>query len=154
MDLSTALSGAGAALEMLRTGLAARDDAKVQRALHDMSARLTDALMSGLAAAEKATSLQAALSQAQRDKADLEAQIEDRSRYALHEAKFGVFVYAFKPPAQGSPQAPAHYLCQACYDKGIKSVLQRGESGLLLCCAIDRAHNLRVTRDTPIEFPV
>lgn len=45
----------------------------------------------------------------------------DRESYALHEIRRGAFVHR-RPEGVGAPE-PIHYLCQPCYDKGVKAVL-------------------------------
>lgn len=45
----------------------------------------------------------------------------ERDRYSLQELDKGVFAYGLKAPEAGEP---LHYLCQPCFDKGTKSVLQ------------------------------
>ncbi|AFC86349.1 hypothetical protein [Frateuria aurantia] len=55
----------------------------------------------------------------------------DRGRYTLFEVSPGAFAYrAYATPRLSTageplPPEPEHYVCQPCYDRGIKSVLQR-----------------------------
>lgn len=52
---------------------------------------------------------------------------EESVRYRLHEAAPGIYVYAVKPECQGTE--PPHYLCEKCFSKKIKSVIQRAMEG-------------------------
>ncbi|KLD63906.1 hypothetical protein [Dyella japonica] len=46
--------------------------------------------------------------------------LAERGKYHLHELSPGVFVYRC-----GEGEQPVHHLCQPCFDKGTKAVLQR-----------------------------
>jgi hypothetical protein len=147
LEFSAALSAARASLDLLKGAVAARDDAKIQAAIADMATRLTDATLAALSSAEKASSLQAQLQALQRDKEGLEAKLVERSMYELHEVRPGAFVYKLKAQAQG--ENPPHYLCQHCYDKGIKSILTtRADHANSLICKGSSVHQivLRATR--------
>lgn len=74
----------------------------------------------------------------------LEKKAAERERYVLHEIRAGAFVYKL---ARGvSVSRPAHYLCQPCYDKGIKAVLERMDLHLIgpvqVCPVCDRQISL------------
>jgi len=78
---------------------------------------------------------------------ELQAKLAERSRYELYELAPGKLVYAPKPDANDAQ--PAHYLCQNCYDKGIKSVLRRigpsaHDSQISWMCAERGEHNLHI----------
>lgn len=61
---------------------------------------------------------------------ELEEALAERGRYSLFEMADRVFVYRVNiPPVSGNvsdpiSSNPMHYICQSCFDKGIKSVLQ------------------------------
>ena len=143
MELAAALASARTALELIKLGVAARDEAKVQAALIEANMRLLDLSTAALSLAEKNGALVAQLAAAQSENRQIKAKLDDRAAYALHEVRPGAFVYAAKAAGDGSK--PAHYLCQPCYDKGIKTVLRRIEGstiGNLLECAADRRHDV------------
>lgn len=60
--------------------------------------------------------------------------LDERARYSLFEIAPGNFAYRVNvTPEQGhtgEPLAPqqVHYLCQGCFDKGVKSILGREQS--------------------------
>jgi hypothetical protein len=56
----------------------------------------------------------------------LEATERERKRYALYEIRPGVFVYRRRKEVK--PPEPDHYLCQPCFDKGVKVVLEAQKS--------------------------
>ena len=142
LEISGALAGARATVEAIKLGIEARDDAKVKAALVDLQAKLVEAMSTALSLVEKNAALQAALSEAQREKADIQRKVEERASYTLHEIAPGTFVYASQP-GSGGRQEPQHYLCQACYDKGTKSILRRIDQttmGASWTCVQNSAH--------------
>jgi len=124
IEITGALTAARALAELAKVAIDARDDAKAKAAIADLQSKLFDATSAALAMAEKASALQTALSEAQREKAEIEAKLHDRASYALHEIRPGAFVYAAKAGGDVAADRPAHYLCQPCYDKGVKAVLR------------------------------
>lgn len=65
----------------------------------------------------------------------------ERARYSLHELSPRIFVYRMKdtPDSANSKDVePPHYLCQPCFDKGTKSVLQKYDmwGSIYLHCTI------------------
>lgn len=144
LEITTALSGVSGTLDLLKTAVAARDAAKIEAALQDMSSRLTEALMSGLASVETAKALQAKLVAAERKNAELEKQLADQAMYELHELRPGAFAYRSKPALDGR-EAPTHYLCQPCRDQGIKTLLRKDPApwaGEPWTCPANKRHDI------------
>lgn len=128
IEIGAALSSARALLNIATAAIEARDDAKLKAALIDLNSKLMDASLVALNTIGKSAELQAALHVAQREKADLQRQIDERSRYTLAKISEDREVFAYvSQPAQEGDDAPPHYLCQLCYDKGVKAVLQGGD---------------------------
>ncbi len=132
MDLSlitSAISGAQTAVELVKTAVSARDQAKAEEAVADTKKNLAIAYDSLLSVSQEAMKLvqqvmtEKEVSQTLREEVKrLTAEIEDRKRYVLTNIGGGVLAYAFKP-TDGEADV-AHYLCQPCMTKGHKSVLQ------------------------------
>lgn len=131
IEITAALTAARSLLQLASDALNARDDAKVRMALSELQSKLFDATSAALAMAEKASSLQSALSESEREKREVKATLEERGSYELHELEPGSFAYASKASAE-RPGVPQHYLCQPCYDKGIKAVLRFAPGGELM----------------------
>jgi hypothetical protein len=142
IEITGALSAARALAEMAKAAIDARDDVKAKEAVANLQAKLFDATSAALAMAEKAASLQAALSQSEREKAEIKAKLDDRAAYSLHEVRAGAFVYAFQPVAGRTE--PPHYLCQPCYDSGVKTVLRKSPNGTHLQCAAEARHSVQL----------
>jgi hypothetical protein len=143
MEINTALASARLLLGLAKAGLDARDDAKVKAALADLQEKLYDATSAALSMAEKAAALQTALSDLQREKADLQAKALDRGKYRLEQLRPGAFALASKPADEGG-EAPAHYLCQACDGEGFKAILQASPDGSLLRCPREPQHSIKL----------
>lgn len=68
----------------------------------------------------------------------MEKLIAERGRYSLFEISKGVFVYRSVAgeyvghDGNPIPAQPDHYVCQRCFDKGIKSVLSRSANSYLI----------------------
>jgi hypothetical protein len=130
MELGPAIASARAAMELLSIAVKARDDSKVQAATLDLREKLfamSDIAMGFIeknaALVTENAALKLANAQHLQAKAEVEDRLRERENYVPHEIRPGALVYAYQPRMQGNA-APAHYLCQACYDKGTKSVLQ------------------------------
>jgi len=135
MELSTALTGAKGAFDLLQGAIRARDDAKIQAATLELREKLFAMSDIAMAYVERNAALvsrnaQLELTSAEQARAiaKLEDKAAERARYALHEIRPGAFVYAFVPTA-GADARPAHYLCQPCYDRGIRAVLRHVAPG-------------------------
>ncbi len=49
----------------------------------------------------------------------------ERGRYSLFELSDRVFVYRSNEGSDAAGTEPGHYVCQPCFDKGVKSVLRK-----------------------------
>lgn len=140
MDISTALTGAKAAYDILATSIAARDEAKIQAALTELQRKHTDLTASAMTHIEKAFNLQADLIKARDEIARLESKIDQKESYDLFEVAPGKFCYR-----SNKGDAPLHHLCQPCWDRGVKSVLQTHAAGggwpAQMVCSTDAHHN-------------
>lgn len=152
MEIGAALAAAGATLNLARAGLEARDEAKIKAAISDMGARLAAANSAALLLSEQARLLSAKLAEVEAELRDAKQRIAERERYVLHEIATGRFVYRFVPEGGNQTEVqwkiPVHYLCQACFDKGIKAVLRllpHGDEdviGRLLSCPESSRHKI------------
>lgn len=132
MDLPAALSGLSTAIGLTKLAVEARDDSKAQQALTEVNAKLVALSISALALAESNRALSAQVGLLENELHKLKLAAEDRERHTLTELRPGAYAYATKPVEEGhQPQAP--YLCQPCYDKAVKAVLQfhQGRPGVL-----------------------
>lgn len=137
IEISAALSSAKALLDIAKGAVDARDDAKVRGALADLQLKLFDAMSAALAAQEKNAALLEQTAELRRELQELKQKSEERDRYTLTQLCAGAYAYA-NDPAQDGKSEPAHYLCQACFDKGVKAVLRytpprMGSDGSWVC---------------------
>lgn len=140
MDFTTLTQIAGSltnATSLVKTIIAARDEAKRAAAVHELQSELADAygklLSITVSAAKSAEEHQAVL----REKRELEERLRaaetektDFERYALKQLSPGVLVYALRKDLETTE--PFHYLCTHCRNEGKKSILQRRWEGLEL----------------------
>jgi hypothetical protein len=140
-DLTTALAGAKATFELLAGAIRARDSMKIddatlqlRRQLFEMSDIAMSYIEKNAALASANAQLVTANAEQAKAHAKLEAQLLENQNYSLQPMGDGAFVYKYEPPVEG-PQAVAHYLCQPCKDKGMKSVL-RHEPSRLVCVEV------------------
>jgi cell division protein FtsB len=141
MELMAAMSALSSALGLAKTAIEARDEAKLDAALADINTKHLALSMAGLQLAEALSACQAAKSELERENRDLHSKIADRKRYLLHELAPGQIAYRSAP--DGESAEPEHYLCQVCYDKGVKSVLHVVHDGMLGTayeCLADKTH--------------
>jgi len=154
-SLATAASSFGATINIAKAALEIRDFNATGAAISEMTQKLLDLQSQLLAVNASFFELQqerVALAEKVRV---LEEQRSQRERYSLFEIGTGVFVYRFNAPPEGSgagtpgQQEPAHFLCQACWDRGSKSVLQNWTNGGWKClpCNI----NLWERRAKPVQ---
>lgn len=132
-SIGAAIGSLKATVDLARTAVAARDDAKIAAATQALNDRIIDVQNAALHLQEKQSTardeieaLKDEARQLRAQIADLEKKRNDRSRYRLHEFPGqGTFVLALDESVDGA--GPAHYICQPCMDnRSQKNVLQRG----------------------------
>lgn len=139
------ITGAGASLqtafELGKAALAARDSVKLRDALSEVLDHLAKARLSLADVSLQTFELAQKLQVSEQERRDLLAAIEERGNYELVEVSAGNFAMRPKVHLSESSLAPGgaeplHYLCQACFDKGRKTVLQRAayEWGVTWVC--------------------
>jgi hypothetical protein len=137
MDLSVITAAVGAisaAKELGKAALGVRDFnevAPVIAQLNDQLLKAQDALFRHNA---ELLSLQQEQFETAKKLREMEEALAQRGRYSLVELSNGVFVYRVNvAPEAGaldkpSGAEPLHYVCQPCFDKGVKAVLIRREN--------------------------
>lgn len=128
MEIGAALTSAKTLYDTARAAMEARDDAKLKTAMVELQGKLHDATQAAITSISEAMTLQKDLRAAQDELAEIKRKQADRERYALTQlpGEGKQFAFARKPSAEGEDEPP-HYLCQGCYDKGFKFVLQGTE---------------------------
>tara|TARA_B100001105_G_scaffold253676_1_gene247715 strand:+ start:203 stop:733 length:531 start_codon:yes stop_codon:yes gene_type:complete len=162
MDLFAALSGAKTALDMLNLAVDARDAKKIASATEALQKRFTETSLMALESVTQATALATTLAALQDEHAklrsrhaELEQRMRERERYVLTEVDTGVFVYAYQPVEDGA-NTPPHYLCQACYDDGVKTVLQlvpaKVNAHPHYRCVREASHHVALHSKPPLQY--
>lgn len=123
MDFSTAISSALGMVQIADAALKARDSTKASQAISEIQLKLVELSMSALTVTEKNMSLANEVRSLQDELNELKRKASDWDKYTLAEVCIGV--HAYQPKKYGTDSGiPFHYLCQPCYDKGIKSMLR------------------------------
>lgn len=128
MDFASIIAGITSAFDLLRGGLRARDDAKVSAATIEISQRLLELGQLTSTAQQEVATLRSSEGELHRRIAELEKRQTERDKYSLHEIRPGAFAYASQQPEAGM-DTPQHYLCQPCFDDGLKRVLRFEKAG-------------------------
>ena len=138
VDLATAVSGIALSMQALKVAIAARDEAKINAAISDLKDRLFDVQSANLQALENLHKAQAQVHTLMEDNKKLSRQIDERGFYFLDNitkdrgSQLWAYCYKVGSNPSHSDSAPAHYLCQPCFDKDTKSVLYL-RNGLATC---------------------
>lgn len=140
MDIPNALASLAALVDIAKTAIDARDDAKLRVALSDMAARLVDAQTDRLDLLDRLERSEAVRRQLELQLQQLRTDREERERYVVLEVRPGAYVRALQP-REGLAGA-AHHLCHVCFDEGRHSILQRSLDGRLLRCLADARHDI------------
>ena len=123
--IASALASLNAAKDIAQAMIGLRDTAAFQEKRLEFQSKILDAQNSAFAANEERTTLIDRVRKLEKELADLKAWETERQRYELQSVYYGgAFTYALKPNAK--PAEPPHWICATCYEKGHKSVLQRG----------------------------
>ncbi|WP_227459668.1 hypothetical protein [Cupriavidus pauculus] len=133
--ISATLSSLKASVELARSAIALRDDAKLAEATQALNDRIIDVQNAALQLQEKQSAARDEIDSLKDEARELRARVAEleqkrilRSNYKLHELCEGSFALAPVGPA-GQATEPMHYLCQTCMDNESKqSVLQEERS--------------------------
>jgi hypothetical protein len=157
MDMSTLVS-AGQSFAAMKNIASALVDIRDYTKLAAMQADLLKQIVDAQGAMfEVQATLQAQLQEIGTLKAEianLKKAAAERESYALYEICPGSFVYRSQLPV--TPTTPMHYVCQPCFDKGVKGVLEvadlhmRGRTAT--CPVCERMISLRHGPPQPLHY--
>lgn len=126
--ISATLSSLKTSVELARTAIALRDDAKLAEATQTLNERIIDVQNAALQLQEKQSAARDEIEALKDEARQLRAQITEleqkrnlRAQYRLHQLTEGSLVLALREPDQSTD--PVHYLCQTCMDNASKQVV-------------------------------
>lgn len=129
--ISIAGTAISTAKDIGKAAMGLRDFSQVAAAMSQINDQLLKAQDSLFAHNAQIMALQQENFEAREELRKLKEALAQRARYSLFELSSGVFVYRMNvtpqlggPTNPGSPE-PTHYVCQPCFDKGIKSILRK-----------------------------
>lgn len=149
---STAISSAR---EFGKAALAVRDFnqmADIVSKLNDQILKAQDALFTHNA---QLLTLQNEHIQTAQKLREMEEALAERGRYTLFELSPGVFAYRMNVLPVASemsdplPAEPVHYVCQPCFDKRVKAVLQRHSVTAVRCPVCATIYSLQTPSNRP-----
>jgi len=128
-SLTTAMTSIQIAREAISAALGVREFNAVATALAGVNDQLLKAQESLFVYSTRMADMQSQLSEAKEELRELKRVKSERDQYALFQVSDGVWVYRSNPGGQAVEGATngaetVHYLCQGCFDKGTKFVLQ------------------------------
>ena len=129
--ISSASAAITAAKELGKAMIGLRDFNQIAGKVSEINSMLLKAQESLLAHNAQLLQLQNDHFKTSQELRELKETLSERGRYSLFEISPGNFVYRIDvSPVSGHAgdpvsSEPKHYLCQACFDKGIKVVLQK-----------------------------
>lgn len=123
IDIAAAISSTATMLGIAKGAIAARDDAKAQQAITEVQLKLLEVSTAALSLSQANISLTDEIRALKNKAEQLEMKASEREGYTLTEVCPGAYAYQSQSDQGGSDKNP-HYLCQICYDKGVKSVLR------------------------------
>lgn len=136
MDLSSvssAVAAITAAKDLGKAMIGLRDFNQVATTVSEINDKLLKAQESLFAHNTQLMQLQDEHFKTREELRELKETLSQRGRYSLFEISSGIFVYRVninpEPSKMSDPltSEPLHYVCQPCFDKGIKVVLQKGD---------------------------
>jgi len=140
MDLTSALSALKQTFDLIKTGVEIRDDSKIKKGIADFLDKYLALQTSALEIQQQNLKLLDEKRIVEDKYKELENKQTERERYLLHKVTEGIFVYKYS-----SDDKPEHFICQNCFDKGIKSVLRYSDDptwGKSFTCAENTEHKI------------
>jgi len=141
MDIATAITALGSALDLLKAGVHARDQAKIadatqtlQRRIIEIQSACIELQQHQLASMQAAQAYEHERRELRERIAELERRAGDRAAHKLVELAPGALAYA--PAEANEPAASTYRYCQPCMDnRAQKSVLQTvpGDRSKVFC---------------------
>lgn len=123
MSAVSALFGSlNTATEIVKSFVGLRDTAMIQGKVIELQTVILSAQSSAFAANATQTALLDQVRHLETQVASLKTWEAEKQRYQLQEMGRGAFAYVLKAEASGGQ--PLHALCQTCYERGAKSLLQ------------------------------
>lgn len=132
-SISTAAAAITAAKELGKAMIGLRDFNQVAATVSEINDKLLKAQESLFTHNSHLLELQDEYFKTREELRELKKTLTQRGRYSLFQISPGIFVYRYDVAPSRSDvldpftSEPEHYVCQACFDKGIKIVLQKGE---------------------------
>jgi Zn finger protein HypA/HybF involved in hydrogenase expression len=128
-DLSGALGALQSASNIIKTLAGLRSESERSAKLIELQSQIVAAQISAIQANTAQSNLIDRVRQLEAQIAKMETWSAEKQRYELKAVSTRAFAYALKAEASGSE--PFHYICQNCYEKGKKSILQFSPSALV-----------------------
>lgn len=140
--IAGAFSGLKAASEITQGLIALKTDAAVSSKAVELNRVIFDVQQQLFSSQTERTALQSRIRELEAEVMKLENWKNEQQRYELKELAPGTLVYRLKPTMENGE--PVHDLCPHCYQKGVKSILQKN--------GVDRHHHSWLCPDCKTIF--
>jgi len=140
MDLISALTALKQTFDLIKTGFEIHDEVKIKKGISEFLDKYMSLQTSSLDMQQKNMQLLEDKKVVENKYKELEDKLNERDKYSLFEFTEGVFVYK-----SISDNQPKHFLCQNCFDKGVKSIFRSQSDpiwGKTLICAENSEHKI------------
>lgn len=128
-DIGSALGALQSASNIIKTLAGLRNEGERSAKLIELQNQIVAAQTSAIQATSAQSSLIDRVHELEAQIAQMETWSAEKQRYELKTVSAGAFAYALKADASGAE--PAHYICQPCYEKGKKRILQFNPSAMI-----------------------
>jgi hypothetical protein len=127
-DISGALGALQSATSIVKDLSGLRNDSDRSAKLIELQRQILAAQNGAIQANDEQSKLIDIVRKLEQRLLEMETWSTEKQRYELKAVSPGAFAYALKVDARGSE--PPHYVCQACYEKGKKRILQFAPSAM------------------------
>ncbi|MFW9266497.1 hypothetical protein ACLK1G_04790 [Pseudomonas sp. NR3] len=124
---SAAVSSANAAKEITQSFLILREEEAIRSRVYELTSSLMELQQQMMNAQVQQMELIRRVAELESDLSQARSQADERAKYVLYKFPQGVYAYTLREDLRD--EAPEHYLCSNCFEKGDRVTLQSTSQG-------------------------